>query len=109
MIIINWETWIVLIIISCVGLFVLGYILDKFEYKRGDVLSIIIKLNTIEDAKEFVNIANIIPYDVSVKSDKYIVDGKSLLGVFSLALSKPIEVQINDEYYIKFFDKFLIK
>ena len=34
------------------------------------------------------------PYEILLKSDKYVVDAKSILGIFSLDLSKPLVVEI---------------
>ena len=59
-----------------------------------------IRLNAINDVKEFVNIVSKgCAYDVDVQSGSYIVDGKSLMGIFSLDLSKTIKVvfHVNSE------------
>ena len=53
-----------------------------------------IDLNSIKHVKEFVNIACSFTGDIILKSDRYVVDGKSIMGIFSLDLSKPIEVEI---------------
>lgn len=53
-----------------------------------------IDLKSIKSVKEFVNITNNFIGDVTLKSDRYVVDGKSIMGIFSLDLSKPIEVEI---------------
>lgn len=52
-------------------------------------------LNQIQTAKEFVAAASASICDVDVGSGKYIVDGKSLLGIFSMDLSKPVKVVVN--------------
>lgn len=57
----------------------------------------IIKLNTIDDVKEFVNIAAKYDFDVDLISGRYAVDAKSIMGIFSLDLSKPIELKIHAE------------
>jgi len=44
--------------------------------------------------KTFVNIINKYPYDVDLRSGRYVVDAKSILGIFSLDLSKPITMEI---------------
>lgn len=51
-----------------------------------------ISLRTIEDVKEFVTMASGFKGDIEVRSGRFIVDAKSLLGVFSLNLSEPVEV-----------------
>jgi len=53
-----------------------------------------IKLSLAENVKNFVNIINKYPYEVDLRSGRHIVDAKSILGIFSLDLSKPITVEI---------------
>ena len=53
-----------------------------------------IKLPTANDVKEFVNAAMLCPYQIDVKCGRYIVDGKSIMGLFSLNLSEPLSVMI---------------
>lgn len=55
------------------------------------------KVNTMEDIKEFVFLLNQFPNDVDVSSAQYVVDGKSILGVFSLDLEKPLTVKFHGE------------
>ncbi len=47
-----------------------------------------------DDVKRFVAIANRYPYDIDLCSGRYVVDAKSLLGIFSIDLSKPIKMTI---------------
>ena len=47
-------------------------------------------LKDFEAVKKFVDIANEKPYDIELLSGKYIVNAKSIMGVFSLDLTKPI-------------------
>lgn len=54
-------------------------------------------LSSINDVKNFVNIVSKYEFDVYLKSGKYVVDAKSILGVFSLDLSKPILVEVHAE------------
>lgn len=56
-----------------------------------------IKLNVITDVKEFVNIAFKAEGDVDLLCGRYHIDGKSIMGIFSLPLDKPIEMEIADE------------
>jgi len=53
-----------------------------------------IKLSLAENVKNFVNIISKYPYEVDLRSGRHIVDAKSILGIFSLDLSKPISVEI---------------
>lgn len=56
--------------------------------------SIIIKLSSVESIKQFVGIANKYPYETALRMGNHIVNGKSILGVFSLDLSKSIQLDI---------------
>ncbi|MBO5930519.1 MAG: HPr family phosphocarrier protein [Clostridia bacterium] len=56
-----------------------------------------ILLNSINDIKAFVNIVNKYSFDVDLTSGRYVVDAKSIMGIFSLDLSKPIKVDIHSE------------
>jgi phosphotransferase system HPr-like phosphotransfer protein len=71
-----------------------------------------IQLNSIEDVKKFVNLVNTYPCDIDMVAGRYTIDAKSIMGIFSLDLSKPIDVVINDDKYSeKFFNeivKFII-
>ncbi|MEA4888763.1 MAG: HPr family phosphocarrier protein [Clostridiaceae bacterium] len=55
-----------------------------------------VHLKSINDVKEFVRIVNDFPYDVDLASGRYIVDAKSIMGIFSLDLAKPIDVEIHN-------------
>ena len=55
----------------------------------------VVQLKSINDVKEFVRIVNDFPYDVDLASGRYIVDAKSIMGIFSLDLTQPIEVNIH--------------
>ena len=52
-------------------------------------------LNTIDRIKEFVRLAQECPEDIDICSGRYIIDAKSIMGLFSLDLSKPIEVSFH--------------
>ncbi len=49
-------------------------------------------LNSIDKVKEFVDIASSFEYNFDLKSGRYIIDGKSIMGIFSLDLSQPLEL-----------------
>ena len=51
-----------------------------------------IQLKAINDVKDFVNIISSFDCDVDLTSGRYVVDAKSIMGIFSLDLSKPITV-----------------
>lgn len=54
-----------------------------------------ILLKSINDVKDFVNIVNKYDFDVDLTSGRYVVDAKSIMGIFSLDLSKPIKVELH--------------
>ena len=56
-----------------------------------------IMLNSIVDAKNFVNIVNKYDFDVDLTSGRYVVDAKSIMGIFSLDLSSPIKVDVHTD------------
>ncbi|HHZ13342.1 MAG: HPr family phosphocarrier protein [Caldicoprobacterales bacterium] len=53
-----------------------------------------VKLTLAEDVKNFVNIVSKYPYEIDLRSGRHVIDAKSILGIFSLDLSKPIIVEI---------------
>lgn len=56
--------------------------------------SIPIKLSFAEEVKAFVNVVSRYPYDMDLRAGRHVVDAKSILGIFSLDLSKPISLEI---------------
>lgn len=56
-----------------------------------------IKLGTINEVKEFVNTVTQCPYEVDLISGRYTIDAKSLMGIFSLDLTKPIDLAADTE------------
>ena len=54
-------------------------------------------INTIDKIKEFVYIAGKIDEELDLVSDRYIINGKSILGIFSLNLSRPVQLTIYAE------------
>jgi len=54
-------------------------------------------LGTINDVKEFVGTVTKYDFDVDLISGRYAVDAKSIMGIFSLDLSKPIRVDVHAE------------
>ncbi len=53
-----------------------------------------IKLTLAENVKRFVNIVSKYPYEIDIRSGRHVVDAKSILGIFSLDLSKPVAVEV---------------
>lgn len=56
--------------------------------------SVPIKLSFAEEVKTFVNVANRYSYDMDLRAGRHVVDAKSILGIFSLDLSKPITLEV---------------
>ncbi len=56
-----------------------------------------ILLSSINDVKNFVNLVSRFDYDIDLASGRYKVDAKSIMGIFSLDLSKPISVEIHTD------------
>ncbi|HQL11791.1 MAG TPA: HPr family phosphocarrier protein [bacterium] len=63
-------------------------------------MNINVKFNTTKDVGDFVNSALTAPFDITAGEGRYIVDGKSVLGILSLDLSNPVKIEweeFNDE------------
>ncbi len=56
-----------------------------------------ISLNSIDKVKSFVNTINLMDCDFDLISGRYVIDAKSIMGIFSLDLSKPIDLAIHAE------------
>ncbi len=56
-----------------------------------------ISLNSIDKVKSFVNDITKFDYDFDLVSGRYVIDAKSIMGIFSLDLSKPIDLNIHVE------------
>ncbi len=56
-----------------------------------------ILLSSINDVKTFVNVVSKYDFDVDLSSERYVVDAKSIMGILSLDLSKPIKVDIHSD------------
>ena len=56
-----------------------------------------ISLNSIDKVKSFVNDVTKFESDFDLVSGRYVIDAKSIMGIFSLDLSKPIDLNIHSE------------
>ena len=56
-----------------------------------------ISLNSIDKLKSFENDITKFDYDFDLESGRYVIDAKSIMGIFSLDLSKPIDLNIHAE------------
>ena len=72
-----------------------------------------ISLNSIDNVKAFVNEVTKYDAEFDLVSGRYVIDAKSIMGIFSLDLSKPIDLNIHsenniDEILAKL-DEFIVK
>ncbi len=56
-----------------------------------------ISLNSIDKVKAFVNTIARYDLDFDLVSGRYVIDAKSIMGIFSLDLSKPIDLNIHGD------------
>lgn len=54
-----------------------------------------ISLNSIDKVKSFVNDISKFDFDFDLVSGRYVIDAKSIMGIFSLDLSKPITLNVH--------------
>lgn len=59
--------------------------------------TVYISLNSIDKVKAFVNEITKFENDFDLVSGRYVIDAKSIMGIFSLDLSKPIDLAIHVE------------
>ena len=62
-----------------------------------------IMLHSINDVKTFVNSVNKYDFDVDLTSGRYVVDAKSIMGIFSLNLRSPITLVAHTDNAEEFF------
>ncbi|MBE6826724.1 MAG: HPr family phosphocarrier protein [Oscillospiraceae bacterium] len=71
-----------------------------------------VALKAIDDVKDFVNAVLRFDFDIDLVSGRYAVDAKSIMGIFSLDLSKPIELRAytdDAEEMLAVLDRFIVK
>lgn len=71
-----------------------------------------IRLSTIADVRDFVNIVSQSDVDVDLASGRYVVDGKSIMGIFSLDLMSPITLTAHTDdgaELLAALDRFIVK
>ena len=67
--------------------------------------TVTININTINDVKDFVNIVTTVDYDVDIISGRYAIDAKSIMGIFSLDLSKELTLNIHSDSCADFLEE----
>lgn len=56
-----------------------------------------IQLSTIDAVRSFVSAVTAFEGDIDLASGRYVVDGKSIMGIFSLDLSQPIQMTVHSD------------
>jgi len=64
-----------------------------------------IVLKTIQDVREFVNIVIAFDYEIDLVQGRYVIDAKSIMGIFSLDLLSPIRVVAHTDNADAFIEK----
>ena len=65
--------------------------------KRQEVDAVktaMIRLSLVENVNKFVNIVSRYPFEMDLRAGRHVVDAKSILGIFSLDLSRPISLEV---------------
>ena len=64
-----------------------------------------IKLSNVQDIREFVNVVILADYDVDLVQGRYVIDAKSIMGIFSLDLLSPITLIAHSDNTSVLFEK----
>lgn len=77
--------------------------------EQKNIKTFSVKLQSVDKVKDFVNDMGQIEGDVLLLAGKYVIDAKSIMGIFSLDLSNPLQLQIEDwkEEYASVIEKYL--
>lgn len=54
-----------------------------------------VSLSSVDDIKIFCDAASHCPHEVDVRSGRYLINAKSIMGLFSLDLAKPVQVEVH--------------
>ena len=71
-----------------------------------------ITLSSIQDIRKFVNEVTLLDYEVDLEQGRYIVDAKSIMGIFALDTLSPINLVAhtdNAEAFFTAIDAFIVK
>ena len=69
--------------------------------------TVTVNLNGIEAVKRFNTVVSTFYSEIDIVKGRYVIDAKSIMGIFSLDLSKPIDVVIhsrNEDEIVRFYD-----
>lgn len=69
----------------------------------------IIQIRTIEEIKEFVKLNETQPFDIDAENERYVIDAKSPMGLFSMNLTVPIKIicHTNERHLIQKYENSL--
>ena len=81
----------------------------KNQEEPKEVKTFSVRLSSVDKVKGFVRDMSRIESDVLLFAGKYVIDAKSIMGIFSLDLSGPLQVQIEDwsKDYAPMIEKYL--
>ena len=75
--------------------------------------SVTVNINSIDKVKRFVNAITSFDHDFDLICDRYVIDAKSIMGIFSLDLSKNLTLNIqkedNVDAVLAAIDEFIVK
>lgn len=63
----------------------------------GINMKLTLKLNGLDDVKKFIDITSRHGENMSLKNGNYVVDAKSILGIFTMDLSQPVELVCDED------------
>lgn len=58
---------------------------------------LVLNLNTLDKVRDFTNEANKFNSDIDIIRDRYVIDAKSVLGIYTIDLTKSVTVKINSD------------
>ena len=81
----------------------------KNQTEQKNIKTFSVRLQSVDKVKDFVNDMSQIDGDVLLLAGKYVIDAKSIMGIFSLDQSNPLQLQIEDwkEDYMSVVEKYL--
>lgn len=59
--------------------------------------TVFLRFHSVNEVRDFVEIVNHYSYPVDLVEDRFVVDGKSIMGIFSLNLQAPVEAHIHTD------------
>ena len=96
------------------SVFLIEYYYDDYytNTEEKEMKEVKIILSNIQDIRDFVNQVILVDYDVDLVQGRYVVDAKSIMGIFSLDLLSPISLEAHTDYaedLMAKIEKFIVK